>query len=85
MVDSVVAGTYFCWFILSCQIDRDEPGNWWPGETLDWGGEGVAILRAQQQKDFCVIPYFLLIADYEKAFLYVFKHNILRVLQRPIL
>ena len=33
----------------------------------DWGGEGGAILRAQQKKDFGVIPYFLVIADYEKA------------------
>ena len=34
------------------------------------GGEGGAILRAHQKKDFCTIPYFLVIADYEKAFQY---------------
>jgi hypothetical protein len=34
-------------------------------------GKGGAILRAQQNKDFGAIPYFLVIADYEKAFLYV--------------
>ena len=37
------------------------------------GGKGGAILRAQQNKDFGAIPYFLVIADYEKAFLYVLK------------
>ncbi len=35
------------------------------------GGKEGAILRAQQKKGFGVIPYFLVIADYEKAFLYV--------------
>jgi hypothetical protein len=32
------------------------------------GGEGGAILRAQQKKDFGAIPYFLVIADTRKLF-----------------
>ena len=37
-------------------------GSFW--KTLDWGVKRGAILRAH------AIPYFLVISDYEKAFLY---------------
>jgi hypothetical protein len=40
-------------------------------KTLDWWKFGGAILRAHQKKGFGAIPYFLVIPDYEKAFLYV--------------
>ena len=46
--------------------------SWSSWKTLDFfGGKGGAILRAHQKKDFGAIPYFLVIVDYEKAFLYV--------------
>ena len=35
------------------------------------GGKGGIIPRAQQKKDFGAIPYFLVIADYDKVILYV--------------
>ena len=41
-------------------------GRHWIG-----GKKGGAILRAHQQKDLRSFPYFLVIAYYEKAFLYV--------------
>jgi len=38
-------------------------------KTLDWGKRGGSTEGAP--KKMAAIPYFLLIADYEKAFLYV--------------
>ena len=40
-------------------------------EDTGLGGGRGAILRAHQKKDFGAIPYFLVITNYEKAFLYV--------------
>jgi hypothetical protein len=39
-------------------------------DTGDWKKRGGNIEGAPK-KDFGAIPYFLVIADYEKAFLYV--------------
>ena len=50
---------------------RSKARSGWVRKTLDWGKKGGAILRAHQKKDFGAIPYFLVIADYEKAVLYV--------------
>jgi hypothetical protein len=41
------------------------------GRQCIGGNKEGAILRAHQKTDFGAIPYFLVIADYEKAFLYV--------------
>jgi len=40
-------------------------------KTLDWGKKGWGNTEGAQKKDFCAIPCFLVIADYEKAFRYV--------------
>ena len=44
---------------------------WSSWKTLDWRGKGGGNTKGASKKDVGVIPYFVVIVDYEKAFLYV--------------
>ena len=53
-------------------------------EDTGLGKKGGGILRSHQKKFFGTIPYFLVIADYEKAFLYVALKKFFHFVEKQI-